>query len=30
MTDVSNTGKGILIGSDTDSDTYVVEGGYDC
>jgi len=27
VTDVSNTGKGILIGSDTDSDTYVVEGG---
>ena len=26
-TDVSNTGKGILIGSDTQADTYVVEGG---
>ena len=26
VTDVSNTGKGILIGSDTDSDKYVVEG----
>ena len=26
-TDVSNTGKGILIGSDTEADTYVVEGG---
>ena len=26
-TDVSNTGKGILIGSDAESDTYVVEGG---
>ena len=27
VTDVSNTGKGILIGSDTEADTYVVEGG---
>ena len=26
-TDVSNTGKGILIGSESGSDTYVVEGG---
>ena len=26
VTDVSNTGKGILIGSDTESDTYVVTG----
>ena len=26
-TDVSNTGKGVLIGSDTNADTYVVTGG---
>ena len=29
VTDVSNTGKGILIGSDTGSDTYVVTGDGD-
>ena len=28
-TDVSNTGKGILIGSDTEADTYVVTGDGD-
>ena len=29
VTDVSNTGKGILIGSDTEADTYVVTGDGD-
>ena len=29
VTDVSNTGKGILIGSDAQADTYVVTGGGD-
>ena len=29
VTDVSNTGKGILIGSDTEADNYVVTGDGD-